>query len=191
MKLNIAITGASGAIYARLLTERLAGEASIESIRLIFTKNGSEVNTFEQGDKWITDLQHTYGKKIILTSNDDYYCSLASGSGCDDALIIVPCSVGMLSRIANGISDDLISRGADVMLKERRKLLMVVRETPLNLIHLQNMTTLTTAGAVIIPASPSFYSQPITIEEACQTTVDVIVRLIGFPSSFHWGEKNH
>lgn len=187
MKLNIAITGASGAIYARLLAERLSNEESIESIRLIFTKNGSEVNTFEQGDKWITDLQHTYGKKITLTSNDDYYCSLASGSGGDDALVIVPCSVGMLSRIANGISDDLISRGADVMLKERRKLLMVVRETPLTIIHLQNMTTLTSAGAIIIPASPSFYSQPTTIEEVCQTTIDVIARNLNLSTNFQWG----
>lgn len=181
MKINVAITGASGSIYARLLMERLLTIPQVELIRVVLTKNGREVMEFEEGPTAIPQ-----SSKVVIVSNDDYYSSLASGSGGDDALVIVPCSVGMMSRIACGISDDLISRGADVMLKERRKLILVVRETPLNLIHLQNMVTLTTAGAIVLPASPSFYTRPKTIEELCRTTVEVIIRQLGLTVKEQW-----
>lgn len=184
MKINVAITGASGSIYARLLVERLLSVSEIELIRVVFTKNGREVMEFEEGADSMPQ-----NSKIQYVSNDDYYCSLASGSGGDDALVIVPCSVGMMSRIACGISDDLVSRGADVMLKERRKLILVVRETPLNLIHLQNMVTLTSAGAIVLPASPSFYSKPQSIEELCRTTVEVILRQLGITAKEQWPPK--
>lgn len=181
MKITIAITGASGSIYARILLSRLITENEVESVRVVFTKNGREVMNFEQGENSLP-----LSPKIEYVDNDNYYCSIASGSGGDNAMVIVPCSVGMMSRIACGISDDLISRGADVMLKERRKLIMVVRETPLNLIHLQNMTALTTAGAVILPACPSFYSKPQSIEELCNTTVTVILRQLGITVKEQW-----
>lgn len=181
MKINIAVTGASGAIYARLLVERLVICDAVEHIRIIFSRNGLDVMSFEEGENAIPKSE-----KIEYISNDDYYCSVASGSGGDDAMVIVPCSVGMMSRVACGVSNDLISRGADVMLKERKKLLLVVRESPLNLIHLQNMVTLTSAGAIIIPASPSFYSKPQSIVDLCQTTVDVIVRQLGITSKEGW-----
>ena len=190
MRINIAITGASGSIYARLLAQRLLEIGEVEFIRLIFTTNGMDVTIFEEGDEWIEELKSKYLEKLEVVQNSNFYCSLASGSGSDDALIIAPCSMGMLSRVANGISDDLISRGADVMLKERRKLILLVRESPFNLIHIQNMTTLTTAGAIIIPASPSFYSKPQTIEDLCNTTVDIMIRQLGIKGSniYSWGK---
>lgn len=184
MKITIAITGASGSIYARLLLSRLIIEDEVETVRVIFTKNGLEVMNFEQGGDTLP-----YSPKIEYADNDNYYCSVASGSGSDDAMVIVPCSVGMMSRIACGISDNLISRGADVMLKERRRLIIVVRETPFNLIHLQNMVTLTTAGAVIVPASPSFYSKAESIEELCNTTVTVIMRQLGITVKEQWPSR--
>ena len=191
MRINIAITGASGSIYARLLAQRLIKIESIEFIRLIFTTNGMDVTIHEEGDEWIEELKSKYSHKLEIISNDNYYCSLASGSGNDDALVLAPCSMGMLSRVANGISDDLISRGADVMLKERRKLILLLREAPFNSIHIQNMATLTSAGAIIIPASPSFYSKPKSIEDLCNTTIDIVIRQLGIKSesSYSWGSK--
>jgi len=103
-------------------------------------------------------------------------------------MIIIPCSMGTLGRIANGISSDLITRAADVILKERRKLICVARETPYNLIHIKNMETITLAGGIICPATPSFYSQPKTIEDVASTVVDRVIDLAGFKlESFRWG----
>lgn len=184
MKINIAITGASGAIYARLLITRLLPLEEVEFIRVIFSQNGRNIMDSEEGTNGLP-THH----KICYVRNDDYYQSIASGSGGDDAMVIVPCSVGMMSRVACGVSDELIARGADVMLKERRKLILVIRETPLNLIHLQNMVTLTSAGAVIIPACPSFYSKPQTIEALCNTTIDVIMRQLGITVKEQWPPK--
>ncbi|HVE61068.1 MAG TPA: UbiX family flavin prenyltransferase, partial [Chitinophagaceae bacterium] len=114
----------------------------------------------------------------------------ASGSAQYDAMIIIPCSMGTLARIAAGISNDLVTRGADVMLKERKKLVLVLRETPYNLIHIKNMKTVTLAGGIICPASPSFYSKPQTIEQAASTVVDRVLDLAGIKNeSFRWGKK--
>lgn len=191
MNVNIAITGASGSIYARLLAERLVKERSVKHIRIIFTTNGKDVAKFEQCNEWLENLIVENSEKVEIVSNNNFYCSLASGSGGDSALVIIPCSVGMLSRVANGISDDLISRGADVMLKERKKLIIVVRESPLNIIHLNNMVTLTSAGAIIIPASPSFYSKPQTIDELCNTTIDIVIRQLGIDvDCFKWNKSS-
>ncbi|MGK2864608.1 MAG: UbiX family flavin prenyltransferase, partial [Chitinophagaceae bacterium] len=113
----------------------------------------------------------------------------ASGSGQYDTMIIIPCSMGTLGRIANGISNDLITRAADVVLKERRKLICVVRDTPYNLVHIRNMETVTLAGGIICPATPSFYSKPKTIEEVAATVVDRVLDLAGFDiSTFRWGK---
>ena len=117
----------------------------------------------------------------------NFYAPFASGSGQYTIMIIVPCSMGTLGRIASGISNDLISRAADVILKERRKLICVVRDTPYNLIHIRNMETITLAGGIICPASPSFYSKPQTIDEAAATVVDRILDLCGFDiKTFRW-----
>ena len=113
----------------------------------------------------------------------------ASGSGQYDIMIIVPCSMGTLGRIAGGISNDLITRAADVILKERRKLIAVVRDTPYNLIHIRNMETVTLAGGIICPATPSFYSKPTTLEDVAATVVDRVIDLAGLTiNTYRWGK---
>jgi 4-hydroxy-3-polyprenylbenzoate decarboxylase len=120
---------------------------------------------------------------------NDFSAPFASGSARYDALIVIPCSMGTLGRVASGTSDDLVTRAADVMLKERRKLILVVRETPYHLIHIRNMETVTLAGGIICPATPSFYSQPTTIEAAAKTVVDRVLDLAGLDiSTFRWGQ---
>jgi flavin prenyltransferase len=120
----------------------------------------------------------------------DFLAPFASGSGQFDTMIVAPCSMGTLGRIANGISNDLITRAADVVLKERRKLICVLRETPYNLVHIRNMETLTIAGGIMCPATPSFYCKPQTLEEAAMTVVDRVLDLAGFEvKSFRWGSE--
>ena len=120
----------------------------------------------------------------------DFSAPFASGSAKYDALIIVPCSMGTLGRVAAGISNDLITRGADVMLKERKKLVCVVRDTPYNLVHIKNMETVTLAGGIICPASPSFYSKPDNFEALAATVIDRVIDLVGLQNnSFRWGNK--
>ena len=122
-------------------------------------------------------------------SKIDFMAPFASGSGDYDIMIIVPCSMGTLGRIAGGISSDLISRAADVVLKERRKLICVVRDTPYNLIHLRNMEAVTLAGGIICPATPSFYSKPKTIDEVASTVVDRVLDLAGIKiDTYRWGK---
>lgn len=114
----------------------------------------------------------------------------ASGSAKYDAMIIAPCSMGTLGRIAGGISNDLITRGADVMLKERKKLILLLRDTPYNLVHIRNMETVTLAGGIMLPASPSFYSNPKNLEEAAATVVDRALDLAGLDlKSYRWGSE--
>ena len=119
---------------------------------------------------------------------NNFMAPFASGSAKYDALIICPCSMGTLARISSGISNDLITRAADVILKERKKLILVTRDAPLNLIHINNMKLLTEAGAIICPASPSFYSMPKTFEELAATVIDRVIDLIGLTQkTFRWG----
>ena len=125
----------------------------------------------------------------ILCNDRISLAPFASGSGKYDTMIIIPCSMGTLGRIASGISNDLITRAADVVLKERRKLICVIRDTPYNLIHIRNMETVTLAGGIICPATPSFYSQPQTIEEVAATVVDRVLDLAGLDiKTFRWGK---
>jgi flavin prenyltransferase len=183
-KIAIAISGASGSIYADLLLKKLDGlKNQWQDVSVVMTENAKEV--------WKTELTNEswkqYGYKHYSTS--DFYAPFASGSGQYDTMIIIPCSMGTLGRIATGISNDLITRAADVVLKERRKLICVVRETPYNLIHIRNMEAITLAGGIICPATPSFYSRPATIEEAAATVVDRVLDLAGFDiKSFRWGK---
>lgn len=172
MRVIVAITGASGSIYARLTIEALLRAPEVEHIALIYSDTAREVVAFE-GEHIPAD------ERITLHDNHNLFAPPASGSAAYDAMVVVPSSVGTLGRIAHGLSQTLIERAADVMLKERRKLIVVVREAPYSLIHLRNMTTLTESGAIVVPASPSFYSHPSTIEQACMTVVERVVALLG------------
>lgn len=183
-KIVIGITGASGAIYAYLLFEKLLKQQEyIERCDIIFSLNGKAVWDYETGKEPIdAQLFHYY-------SNHDMFAPCASGSAGYDTMIICPCTMGTLGRIANGVSETLICRAADVILKERKKLILVTRETPLNLIHINNMKKVTEAGGIVLPASPSFYSKPASMEDAISTVADRIIQVAGFePGSFKWGD---
>jgi len=185
MKIAIAITGASGAIYAKRLLETLQKtEDQVTEVSLVWSSNAYTVWEHELGNKNYERLSFTTYAK------DDFLAPFASGSSSYEALIICPCSMGTVGRIATGISNDLITRAADVMLKERRKLICVVRETPYNLIHLKNMTAVTEAGGIICPATPSFYSKPKDIEAAADTVIHRVLQLCGIKldGSYRWGE---
>ena len=182
-KIVIAITGASGSIYSKLLLDRLEKlRSQWEEVSVVITENAKQVWKTELGDD---GYQENSFKNFNVS---DFTAPFASGSGQYGTMIIIPCSMGTLGRIASGISNDLISRAADVILKERRKLICVIRDTPYNLIHIRNMETVTLAGGIICPASPSFYSKPSTIEQAAATVVDRVLDLAGFDlKTFRWG----
>ena len=183
-KVALAITGASGAIYAKLLIEQLLLlKDQWAELSVVMSNNAKEV--------WKKELSNenynNYPVKIF--EKHDFTAPFASGSAKYDIMIVAPCSMGTLGRIAAGVSDDLITRAADVILKERRKLILMVRETPYNLIHIQNMERVTMAGGIICPATPSFYSNPKTIEEAASTVVHRVLDIAGFDiSTFRWGK---
>ena len=182
MNIIVAITGASGAIYARECLELLLANSSVERIALICSSNAEGVIAHEG----VTLPEH---ERVERYSNDDMWSSVASGSARWDAMIVVPASMGSVGRIASGVSQSLIERAADVMLKERRRLVLVVREAPYSLIHLRNMTTITEAGGIIIPASPSFYSRPATIEELTDTIVERVLKHLGLHTPhYQWGK---
>lgn len=184
-KIAVAITGASGSIYAQLLIEKLLGlHNQMAELSVVMTDNARQV--------WQTELGNEAYKQYAVHYYDtrDFTAPFASGSAKYDALIIVPCSMGILGRIAAGISNDLITRSADVMLKERKKLICILRDTPYNLVHIKNMETVTLAGGIICPASPSFYSRPQTIEAAALTVVDRALDLAGLDiQTYRWGSE--
>jgi flavin prenyltransferase len=184
-KIVVAVTGASGSVYAKVLLTKLGLlREHCSEVAVVMTENAKQV--------WQTELNNESWKDFDVTyfTQQDFNAPFASGSGQYDTMIIIPCSMGTLGRIATGISNDLISRAADVILKERRKLVCVVRDTPYNLIHIRNMETITLAGGIICPATPSFYSKPTTIEEVAATVVDRVIDLVGLPlKTFRWGER--
>lgn len=183
-KIVVAVTGASGAIYARLTVEAILKCSEVEEVALILSDNGRAVMEYEGEQIALSD------PRITLYDNSDMFAPVASGSAGYDSMVVVPCSVGTLGRVAAGVSADLIGRAADVMLKERRPLLMVLRETPLSTIHLHNLTTLSQCGAVILPASPSFYAAPATIEQLCMSVVERIIMQLNLTSPhFSWGSQ--
>ena len=184
-KFAVAITGASGSIYAKLLLQKLQHlKDQVTELSLVITDNAKQVWQTELDDNTFNDFPVRY------FSTKDFTAPFASGSAKYDGMIIIPCSMGTLGRIASGVSNDLITRGADVMLKERKKLILVIRDTPYNLVHIRNMETVTLAGGIICPASPSFYSKPKNLEQASSTVVDRVIDLAGLDSkSFRWG--NH
>ena len=181
----LAIGGSSGSIYAKLLLDKLLTREDVE-LSVVMSSN-AKINWQLEMGKFDPNQ---YGKELKLYENNDFFAPFASGSAQFHTMIICPCSMGLIGRISNGISNDLISRAADVILKERRKLIIVPRETPYNLIHLRNMTALTESGAIICPASPSFYSKAKTIDQVVMTVVDRILDLaeIEIENSFRWGE---
>lgn len=188
MNIAVAITGASGSIYARQLLQslqQLQARQQVGEVGLVWSSNARTV--------WEHELGQNDYEQIPFRSyaNTDFMAPFASGSSSYKTLIICPCSMGVAGRIANGISNDLITRAADVMLKERRKLICIVRETPYNLIHLRNMTTITEAGGIICPATPSFYSRPQGIEAVVQTVIDRALQLAGLETgSYRWQEED-
>jgi flavin prenyltransferase len=174
-KIIVAITGASGSVYALKLLERIRLlDKQPEEVAILFSSNAKEIMLQETGSPY-----SPAGKEKIYDIHD-FNAPFASGSSSFHTMIICPASMGIVGRIASGISDDLITRAADVMLKEKRKLIIVPRETPYNLIHLTNMKLLSEAGAVILPASPSFYTLPQTIDDLVMTVVERIMVIAGF-----------
>jgi len=182
-KILVTATGASGSVYFKVLLDKLLLiKDQWDELAVVMSDNARFV--------WETELENDSYKQYPFRFYDknDFSAPFASGSGQYDTMIIVPCSMGTLGRIAGGISNDLITRAADVVLKERRKLICVVRDTPYNLIHIRNMETITLAGGIICPATPSFYSKPKTIEEVVATVVDRVIDLAGLDiSTFRWG----
>jgi len=184
-KIIVAITGASGAIYAKVLLDKLLQlKDQWQELSVVMSNNAKEVWQTELGN----DAHKNYPVKYF--EKHDFTAPFASGSARYNVMIVAPCSMGTLGRIASGVSDDLVTRAADVILKEQRRLILMVRETPYNLIHIKNMETVTLAGGIICPATPSFYSQPKTIEDIAATVVDRVLDLAGLDlSTFRWGTK--
>jgi 4-hydroxy-3-polyprenylbenzoate decarboxylase len=186
LKIVVAVTGASGSIYAKVLFDKLQQlSEQIEAVGVIMSDNAKDV--------WKHELGNSDYEKIPykIYNKSDFYAPFASGSARYDVMIICPCSMGTLARIASGISNDLTTRAADVMLKERKKLILINRDTPLSLIHINNMKTVTEAGGIICPASPSFYSNPSDFESLAATVVDRAIDLSGLSqTTYRWGEKN-
>ena len=182
-KIIIGITGASGAIYAKKLLENLQLLSNqIDRVGVVFSKYAEEVWNFELGPLNKKDIPFQIYKP------DDFYAPFASGSAGFQTMIICPCSMGTLGRIASGVSTDLISRAADVMLKEHQKLILVSRESPISLIHIKNMETIALAGGIIFPASPSFYNKPNSLEDAADQLAKRLLQMAGFGLDlFQWG----
>lgn len=184
-KIIVSITGASGSIYTKVLLEKLANLSNqIEQVGIVMSDNAKDVWKHELGNEDFKNYtQFTFYDK------NNFYAPFASGSAKFETMIVCPCSMGTMARIASGISNDLTTRAADVILKERRKLILMIRDTPYNLIHINNMQTVTQAGGIICPASPSFYSNPKNFEELAATVVDRILDLAGLDiSSYRWAE---
>ncbi len=177
LKIVVGITGASGSIYASALIEKInAHPELISRCDIVMSDPGKEV--------WQYELKNDDFNKLPNKNwpNNTFFAPFASGSSDFDALIVCPCSMGTMAKIASGVANDLISRTADVMLKERRKLILVTREAPLNLIHINNMKAITEAGGIIMPASPSFYDLPRTVNEAVEGVIKKILTIAGLIS---------
>ncbi|CAN5202990.1 UbiX family flavin prenyltransferase [soil metagenome] len=184
-RLVIAITGASGAVYAKVLLEKLLKLADqLDEVAVVMSDNAKAIWKSELGNSDFEKIPFRFYEKM------DFNAPFASGSSSFRTMIICPCSMGTLGRIASGISNDLVTRAADVMLKERRKLILIPRDTPMSLIHINNMKTITEAGGIICPANPSFYSMPKTFEELAATVIDRVIDLCGLEqTTFRWKES--
>ena len=182
MKLVLAATGASGSIYLQRLLEQI--DSAAHEIHLVMSSHAKQVAKHELGSLKMP-------KSIVQHAESDLNVPYVSGSARFDAMVIVPCSMATIGRIASGSSDSALLRAADVFLKERRKLILVPRETPWNLIHARNIVTLLEAGAIVLPAIPSFYSRPTSLIDLVDTVVWRILDQIGLPSpgAYRWADK--
>jgi len=184
-KLVVAVTGSSGSIYAKVLFDKLVLlREQWQAVGVVLSDNAKLNWELEVGAVDFSAYPFDFYEK------NDFFAPFASGSAKYDTMVVCPCSMGTLARIATGISNDLVTRAADVVLKERRRLILVTRDTPLSLIHINNMKTVTEAGGVVCPASPSFYSKPQTMEEMAATVVDRVLDLAGFEhNTYRWSEN--
>jgi 4-hydroxy-3-polyprenylbenzoate decarboxylase len=176
LRIVVGVSGASGSIYGYRLLEKLRAVENVET-HLILTRAGERTGWLEMGKKaadWKALVHHHY-------SIDDIGCRLASGSFLTDGMVVVPCSIHSMSAIAAGVSGNLLVRAADVVLKERRRLILVVRETPFHLGHLRTMVSLTEMGAIVAPPVPAFYTQPRTLLDLVDASVDRVLDLLGLP----------
>ncbi|MGB0862069.1 MAG: UbiX family flavin prenyltransferase [Saprospiraceae bacterium] len=183
-KIVVGIGGSSGSIYAKVLLDKLAqAQTQLTAVGIVMSDNAKFNWEYELGNKAYKEYDFDFYEK------KDFMAPFASGSAQYDTMIVCPCSMGLMARIAHGISDDLITRAADVILKERRQLILVPRDAPYNLIHINNMKVITEAGGIICPASPSFYSRPQTMEEVAATVVDRLLDLAKIKqSTYRWSE---
>ncbi len=184
-KIVIAVGGSSGSIYAKVLFDRLLQlKDQWSAVGIVMSDNAKFNWKYELGSNDYQDYPFDFYEK------NNFAAPFASGSARYETMIVCPCSMGLMGRIAAGISDDLVTRAADVVLKERRRLILVPRDTPLSLIHLRNMVTISEAGGIICPAIPSFYSKPKDFEELAATVVDRVLDLAGFDlQSYRWGSE--
>ncbi len=183
MNVVLGISGASGSIYAQRLLKYLCESPQVSQVSVVMSRNAGEIARQEVGGIEV-------GGKATLYSDSDFTAPFASGSSRCDSMVVCPCSMGTLGRIAGGISDTLLLRAADVMLKERRRIVLVVRETPYSLIHIRNMETVTLAGGIVCPATPSFYSAPDSVSEVVDTVVFRVLDLLGVENGGkRWGSS--
>jgi 4-hydroxy-3-polyprenylbenzoate decarboxylase len=182
-KIILAVTGASGALYAKLLLHKLDSvKDSFEKLDVIFSENAKAVWKYELGE------EPAIPDSMGMFENNDLFAAPASGSAAYTHMLVCPCSMASLAAMAQGLSNNLILRAADVMLKERRTLIVVPREMPYSLIHIRNMETLTLAGGLIIPASPAFYHRPENLEDAMMSVIDKILLHLDIDAGqFRWG----
>ncbi|MGC1912454.1 MAG: UbiX family flavin prenyltransferase [Candidatus Acidiferrales bacterium] len=192
--ITLGITGASGAIYARTMLRLLDADRRVARVYLVVTDAGLRLLATELAvvaadyKKLPAALTGAAAKKIESLPNKDVGAAIASGSAAMDAMAVIPCSAGALGSIAAGVADDLLTRAADVCLKERRRLVLCLRETPLNRIHLENMLRLHDAGATLMPAMPAFYYQPAKIEDMVEQFVYRVLAQLGLPQEkqYRW-----
>ncbi len=184
-KIVVAIGGSSGSIYAKVLLDKLKRvNDQVDKVGVVLSDNARFNWKLELGNEDYANYPFDFYEK------NNFMAPFASGSAKYETMIVCPCSMGILGRIANGISNDLTTRAADVILKERRKLILVLRDTPYSLIHINNMKTITEAGGIICPASPSFYSKPKNFEDLAATVIDRVIDLAGLDlKSYRWGEE--
>ena len=190
--LTVAATGASGSIFLKHFLQAVEGDDRIKTVNFVASDGGLRVLAEELGLKGRDRLvDHVLGKpprKIQVQANADIGANVASGSYPTDAMVVIPCSVGTLARIANGIAAQLIERAADVTLKERRPLVLCVRETPLSKIHIRNMYRAADAGATVFPLIPTFYNRPATLDDMAREFAYRVLAHLGLPQpgAYRW-----
>ncbi len=195
MNLVVAVTGASGSIFAVEMLREAENDGRVRRVHLVVSPSAMRVFAEETGigarNSLVEKLVGRASSKIELLAHEDIGAAIASGSCAVDAMVVLPCSMGTLAGIAHGIAGNLIERAADVCLKERRRLVLCVRETPLNLIQIRNMAAVTEAGATVFPVIPTFYNHPQTVEDIAQNYVHRVLQHIGLPQAgaFAWGEE--